>query len=75
MDIDMHTERPLAFLQIERFACLYTSHVSNLVFYSPFKSYKGRLDTMAHEDEAPYNTQPHNDTEGSTAFGLGVESC
>lgn len=26
--------------QIERFACLYTSHVSNLLYYSPTKSYR-----------------------------------
>ncbi len=26
--------------QVERFACLYTSHVSNLCFYSPDKSYR-----------------------------------
>lgn len=26
--------------QVERFACLYTSHVSNLAFYSPDKSYR-----------------------------------
>lgn len=38
--------------QVERFACLYTSHVSNLMFYSPLKSYKGRLDCMAHEEES-----------------------
>lgn len=37
--------------QIERFACLYTSHVSNMMFYSPQKSWKGRLDGMAHEEE------------------------
>lgn len=37
--------------QIERFACLYTSHVSNLMFYSPLKSHRGRVDSMAHEDE------------------------
>ena len=34
-----------------RFACVYTSHVSNLLFYSPLKSYKGKSDTMIHEDE------------------------
>lgn len=27
--------------QLERFACIYTSHVSNLIFYSPLKSYRG----------------------------------
>lgn len=26
--------------QVERFACLYTSHVSNLTFYSPEKSFR-----------------------------------
>ena len=36
--------------QLERFACLYTSHVSNLAFYSPEKSYRGRMDYMAHDD-------------------------
>ncbi|GAX84402.1 hypothetical protein CEUSTIGMA_g11824.t1 [Chlamydomonas eustigma] len=35
--------------QMERFACLYTSHVSNLAFYSPEKSYRGGMDYMAHE--------------------------
>jgi 5'-nucleotidase len=34
--------------QIERFACLYTSHVSNLCFASPNKRWIGRLDYMAH---------------------------
>jgi 5'-nucleotidase len=37
--------------QMERFACLYTSHVSNLAFVSPDKSYMGRMDLMAHEFE------------------------
>lgn len=36
--------------QIERFACLYTSHVSNLSYVSPNKKWQGRLDFMAHED-------------------------
>lgn len=35
--------------QVERFACLYASHVSNLMFYSPNKSYRGRVESMAHE--------------------------
>ena len=34
-----------------RFACVYTSHVSNLIFSSPLKSYRGKSDTMIHEDE------------------------
>ena len=28
--------------QVERFACLYTSHVSNMCFYSPDKCYRCR---------------------------------
>jgi hypothetical protein len=36
--------------QVERFACIYTSHASNLLFYSPLKSHKGRLDAMAHDE-------------------------
>ena len=34
---------------LERFACLYTSHVSNLTLYSPYMKFRGRLDVMAHE--------------------------
>lgn len=48
--------------QIDRFACLYTSHVGNLVFYSPFKRYRGRVDHMAHEDF------PHMDGEMDCEF-------
>lgn len=35
--------------QIDRFACLYTSHVSNMAFYSPDTAYSGKGDSMAHE--------------------------
>lgn len=34
---------------LERFACLYTSHVSNMILYSPYMKFRGRLDVMAHE--------------------------
>lgn len=34
---------------VERFACLYTSHVGNLLAYSPLKSYRSKEDTMPHE--------------------------
>ena len=37
--------------QIDRFACLYTSHVSSMAYYSPDKIYGGRVDYMAHEDQ------------------------
>lgn len=35
--------------QTERFACIYTSHVSNLMFYSPMNKFKARMDSMAHD--------------------------
>ena len=35
--------------QTERFACIYTSHVSNLMFYSPMKNFKARMDSMVHD--------------------------
>ena len=34
---------------MERFACLYTSHVCNLAHYSPSAKFRGRVDVMAHE--------------------------
>jgi hypothetical protein len=34
---------------MERFACLYTSHVCNLMLYSPYMKFRGRVDVMAHE--------------------------
>jgi hypothetical protein len=37
--------------QVERFACLYTSHVTNLCYYSPDKSYRTSEDYMPHELE------------------------
>eukprot|EP00850_Spirogloea_muscicola_P001297 SM000005S17094 [mRNA] locus=s5:81919:86587:+ [translate_table: standard] len=35
--------------QVERFACLYTSHVGNLCYYSPDKSYRTCEDLLPHE--------------------------
>jgi hypothetical protein len=35
--------------QVERFACLYTSYVANLCYYSPNKSYRPTEDSMPHE--------------------------
>eukprot|EP00775_Hariotina_reticulata_P000930 gene930-1256_t len=43
--------------QIDRFACLYTSHVANMAFYSPDKAYGGRVDFMAHEDILGWEAQ------------------
>ncbi|GFH22042.1 uncharacterized protein HaLaN_19443, partial [Haematococcus lacustris] len=36
--------------QVERYACVYTSHISNLAYYSPTQKWQGRLDILAHED-------------------------
>ena len=36
--------------QVERFACLYTSHVGNLLAYSPNKSYRSAEDSLPHEE-------------------------
>ena len=35
--------------QLERYACLYTSHARNLVAYSPRKTYRGQSDFMPHD--------------------------
>ena len=35
--------------QLERYACLYTSHARNLLAYSPAKSYRGLSDAMPHD--------------------------
>lgn len=35
--------------QVQRFACLYTSQVTNLCYYSPDKSYRTSEDFMPHE--------------------------
>jgi len=36
--------------QVERFACLYTSHVGNFLAHSPDKIYRSAEDTLPHED-------------------------
>lgn len=46
----------LLLLQVERFACLYTSHVSNMSFYSPDKCYRARMDHMAHEEDPIFSS-------------------
>lgn len=35
--------------QLERFACIYTSHVANLTFCSPYKTHRARFNIMSHE--------------------------
>eukprot|EP00249_Psilotum_nudum_P012574 c23862_g1_i1 orf=340-2247(-) len=38
--------------QVERFACLYSSQVTNLCYYSPDKSYRTSEDFMPHEHKS-----------------------
>lgn len=47
----MKTGRQTSFFaeQVERFACLYTSHVANLLLTSPNKSYSSGMDLLPHE--------------------------
>ena len=35
--------------QVEEYACLYTSRVSNFLFYSPQQHFRSPRDVMAHE--------------------------
>ena len=35
--------------QVEEYACLYTSRVSNLQYYSPQQHFRSPRDVMAHE--------------------------
>ncbi|CAG9464098.1 unnamed protein product [Pedinophyceae sp. YPF-701] len=39
--------------QVERFACLYTSHVGNLLLADPVKNYRAPIDMMPHEAAVP----------------------
>ena len=41
--------------QLERYACLYTSHARNLLAYSPSKNYRGMSDTMPHDVEEEFH--------------------
>lgn len=36
---------------LERFACIYASHVNCLTLYSPYRTFRGRIDVMAHEHQ------------------------
>lgn len=51
--------------QVERFACIYTSHVNNLLFYSPTRSYRGRVDKLPHEDDSSTFSNLTGDAMGS----------
>jgi hypothetical protein len=57
--------------QVERFACLYTSHVSNLHFVSPDKSFRATPDHMAHEYDPLLSDGSVPDSTGSVDGGWG----
>ncbi len=44
--------------QIEVYACIYTSRVSNLVFYSPMQYFRSPRAVMPHERAAPVRISP-----------------
>ena len=55
--------------QIEDYACLYTSRVSNLVFYSPMQYFRSPRAAMAHERAAPARISPWGDEHGAPIAG------
>ncbi len=55
--------------QIEVYACIYTSRVSNLVFYSPMQYFRSPRAAMAHERAAPARISPWGDEHGAPVAG------
>ncbi len=55
--------------QIEVYACIYTSRVSNLVFYSPMQYFRSPRAAMAHERTAPARISPWGDQHGAPVAG------
>jgi HAD superfamily 5'-nucleotidase-like hydrolase len=55
--------------QIEVYACIYTSRVSNLVFYSPMQYFRSPRATMPHEREAPTRISPWGDAHAAPVAG------
>lgn len=63
---------------MERFACLYTSHVSNLALYSPYMKFRGRVDVMAHEHghaADPADAEPSVEREDCTVVSRAPEAA
>ena len=54
--------------QIEDYACLYTSRVSNFVFYSPMQYFRSPRATMPHE-RAMVRISPYGDEHGAPVAG------
>src|SRR5512133_3554390 len=55
--------------QIEVYACVYTSRVSNFVFYSPMQYFRSPRAAMAHERSAPARISPWGDAHGAPVAG------
>jgi HAD superfamily 5'-nucleotidase-like hydrolase len=55
--------------QIEVYACIYTSRVSNFVFYSPMQYFRSPRAAMPHEREAPVRISPWGDSHGAPIAG------
>jgi len=55
--------------QTEVYACIYTSRVSNLVFYSPMQYFRSPRAAMAHERAAPARISPWGDEHGAPVAG------
>jgi HAD superfamily 5'-nucleotidase-like hydrolase len=55
--------------QIEVYACIYTSRVSNFVFYSPMQYFRSPRQAMPHEREAPVRISPWGDAHAAPVAG------
>jgi len=55
--------------QIENYACLYTSRVSNLVLYSPMQYFRSPRAVMPHERAAPVRISPWGDDHAAPKAG------
>ena len=54
--------------QVEHYACLYTSRVSNLLFYSPMQYFRSPREAMPHERHV-LHMAPYGDEHGAPAAG------
>jgi HAD superfamily 5'-nucleotidase-like hydrolase len=55
--------------QIEVYACIYTSRVSNFVFYSPMQYFRSPRAAMPHERHAPVRISPWGDSHAAPVAG------
>jgi HAD superfamily 5'-nucleotidase-like hydrolase len=55
--------------QIEVYACIYTSRVSNLVFYSPMQYFRSPRAMMPHERAAPVRISPWGEPHAAPVAG------